>query len=148
MKRTIALAFLASLVFLTVASADQFKPYPGAVVDAKASKDATDTAKEAGMTGKTTIYATRDSFEKVYAFYKGTAKEYKMPGEGGPTKLPSGQELREAYFILDGAKDIVVSKLWIKIQRPYVGGMEIGKDFQVRYKDVRDVTAVTVSERR
>ena len=71
-----------------------------------------------------------------------------MPHEGGPQKLPSGQELKEAYFIFDGGKDITVSKLWIKIQRPYIGGMEIGKDFQVKYKDVRDVTAITVSEQK
>lgn len=148
MRRMIALMFLVSLTFHTAASAAQFKPYPGATVDSKASKEAADIAKEAGITGKTTIYTTRDSFEKVYAFYKGMAKEYKMPREGGPQKLPSGQELREAYFIFDGAKDISVSKLWIKIQRPYVGSVEIGKDFQVRYKDIRDVTAVTVSEHK
>jgi hypothetical protein len=40
----------------------------------------------------------------------------------------------------------MVSKLWIKIQRPYIGSVEMGKDFQVKYKDVRDITAVTVSE--
>ncbi len=148
MRRTIALAFLASLALHPPASAAQFKPYPGAAVDSKASKEAADIAKEAGMTGKTTIYTTRDPFEKVCAFYKGMAKEYKMPQEGGTARLPSGQELKEAYFIFDGARDIAVSKLWIKIQRPYVGGMEIEKDFQVRYKDVRDVTAVTVSEHK
>ncbi len=148
MRRMIPLAFLVFLVFQTTSSAAQFKPYPGAAVDSKASKEAAEIAKGAGLTGKTTIYTTRDSFEKVFAFYKGAAKEYKMPHEGGPQKLPSGQELKEAYFIFDGGKDITVSKLWIKIQRPYIGGMEIGKDFQVKYKDVRDVTAITVSEQK
>lgn len=96
------------------------------------------------------IYATGDSFEKVFAFYKGKAKEYKMPHreKEGVKKLPSGQELKEAFFIFDGAPDIITSKLWVKIQRPYIGRVEMGKDYQVRYEDIRDITAITVSEQR
>jgi hypothetical protein len=48
-----------------------------------------------------------------------------------PPELPSGGVLRETYFIFDGAKDITTSKLWIKIQRPYIGSVETGKDFKV-----------------
>ncbi len=139
---------MVALVFSTVLSAADFKPYPGAKIDEKATKEATGIMKEAGISGKTTIHTTSDSFEKVYSFYKKSAKEYKMPQEEGVKKLPSGQELREAYFIFDGAKDITTSKLWIKIQRPYIGSIEMGKDFQVKYKDVRDVTAITVSEQK
>jgi hypothetical protein len=148
MKRAVyILSFLMFFAFLAPVFAADFKPYPGLKIDTKATKEATELLKQSGMTGKATIYTTSDHFEKVYAFYKGISKEYKMPGEeGGKKKLPSGQELREAYFIFDGAADIMVSKLWIKIQRPYIGSVEMGKDFQVKYKDVRDVTAVTVSE--
>ncbi len=135
-------------VFSTFVYAAEFKPYPGSKIDTKATKEATELLKQSGMAGKATIYTTGDSFEKVYAFYKGSAKEYKMPGERGVKKLPSGQELRESYFIFDGAKDIMSSKLWIKVQRPYIGSVEMGKDFQVKYKDVRDVTAITVSEQK
>jgi hypothetical protein len=149
MKRVICvLSLLMLLAFSTLVIAAEFKPYPGATIDQKATKVATEIAKEAGMSVKATIYTTSDSFEKVYAFYKGIAKEYKMPHGGGVKKLPSGQELREAYLILDGAADITRSKLWIKIQRPYIGSVEMGKDFQVKYKDVRDITAITVSEKK
>lgn len=143
------LSILVVFAFSTLVIAAEFKPYPGSKIDNKATKDATELLKQSGMAGKATIYTTNDSFEKVHAFYKGIAKEYKMPGEkGGKKKLPSGQELQEAYFIFDGAADIMSSKLWIKIQRPYIGSVEMGKDFQVKYKDVRDVTAITVSEQK
>lgn len=147
MKNKMLLIFCLIVVSTPVIAAE-FKPYPGSKIDNKATKDATELLKQSGMAGKATIYTTNDSFEKVHAFYKGIAKEYKMPGERGVKKLPSGQELREAYFIFDGAADIMSSKLWIKVQRPYIGSMEMGKDFQVKYKDVRDVTAITVSEQK
>lgn len=92
--------FYCFLYFHLVFAAD-FKSYIGLKIDKKATKEATGIMKETGMGGKATIYATRDFFEKVYSFYKGIAKEYKMPREGGTKKLPSGQELREAYFIFD-----------------------------------------------
>ena len=44
-------------------------------------------------------------------------------------------DLWEAYFILDEAKDLQDSKLWVKVQRPYIGG------------EVRDVTAIVVTEK-
>jgi hypothetical protein len=37
-----------------------------------------------------------------------------MPGTAEKSmRLSSGQELREAYFILDEASDIMISKHWI-----------------------------------
>lgn len=149
MKRIIfVLSIIMVFVFSTFVFAVEFKPYPGSKIDNKATKDATELLKQSGMSGKATIYTTNDSFEKVVAFYKGMTKEYKMPGKRGVKKLPSGQELKEAYFIFDGAADLMSSKLWIKVQRPYIGSVEMGKDFQVKYKDVRDVTAITVSEQK
>src|SRR5512145_1277622 len=56
-----------------------FKPYPGAAVDQKATKEAKELAE-----GEVTIYTTRDSFEKVLAFYKPLGKEYRMPAPDGP----------------------------------------------------------------
>jgi hypothetical protein len=55
--------------------------------------------------------------------------------------------LKEAYFILDGAEELMGSKLWIKIQQPYIGKVSMGQGFQVKYEDVRDVTAIVVSEK-
>lgn len=149
MKRVICvLSLLMFLAFATLVLAVEFKPYPGAAIDQKATKEATELVKQAGMARKATIYTTSDSFEKVYAFYQGIAKDYGMPSHKEPLKLPSGEVLKEAYFIFDGVADIMSSKLWIKIQRPYIGRVEMGKDFQVKYEDVRDITAITVSEQK
>ena len=63
-------------------------------------------------------------------------------------KLSSGQELREAYFILDNAADIMTSKHWIKIQRPYLGRGQTGEGFHGKYGAVRDVTAIIEEDKR
>jgi hypothetical protein len=89
---------------------------------------------------KATIYTTGDAYEKVYSFYKGAGKEYQMPGESGTkTKLPSGKELKSSFFIFDGAKDLMSSKFWAKIQRPYIG---------IDMKEGPDMTYIIVSEKK
>jgi len=111
---------------LGLANAQDFKPYAGSKLDSEASREAS-----AAAPGKQSeVYTTADSYEKVYAFYKGQYKEFVI-GNGGP-KLPSGQQIRWAFFILDGAKDLATSKYWMKVQRPYVGGSD--------GKDIREVT--------
>jgi len=79
---------------------------------------------------KIIIFTTNDLFENVVAFYRSNAREYRMPGGGKPMKLSSGQELREAYFILDNAGDIMTSKHWVKIQRPYLSRSKRKRDFK------------------
>ncbi|MGQ9638583.1 MAG: hypothetical protein ACUVT6_12465, partial [Thermodesulfobacteriota bacterium] len=77
--------------------------------------------------------------QKVSSFYKGIAKEYSMPRASGTSGKPKKYEkydLYEAFFIFDGAKDLASSKLWVKVQRPYIG------------EDVRDITAIVVSEKK
>jgi hypothetical protein len=108
--------------------AQDFKPYPGAKLDEKASREAS-----AAASGKQSqVFTTEDTFEKVYSFYKGLYKEYTMSSSS--PKLPSGQPLRWAFFILDGGKDLASSKYWMKIQRPYVGGAD--------GQEVRDITVI------
>jgi len=108
--------------------AQDFKPYPGAKLDEKGSREAS-----AAAPGKQSeVYTTGDAFEKVSAFYKGIYKEYAMPNSS--PKLPSGQQLKWAFFILDGGKDLASSKYWMKVQRPYVGGAD--------GQDVRDITVI------
>jgi hypothetical protein len=98
---------------------------------------------------KVIIFTTNDFFENVVAFYRGTGREYRMLGTGGkPTKLPSGQELKEAYFIYDNAADIMTSKHWIKIQRPYLSRERTREGFQGKYEAVRDVTAIIEEDKR
>ena len=131
------IVFTCSLLF-----AAEFKLYPGAKMDEKATKEAQEAASAAKMSNvKATIYTTKDSFQKVASFYKGIAKEHMMPRASGMSGKPRKSDLFEgdlweAYFIFDGAKDLASSKLWVKVQRPYIG------------EDVRDVTAIVVSEKK
>jgi len=107
--------------------AQEFKPYAGSKIDEKASSEAT-----AAVPGKQSeVYTTGDAFDKVYAFYKALYKEYSMSGS---PKLPSGQQIKWAFFIIDGGKDLASSKYWMKVQRPYVGGAD--------GQDIRDITVI------
>jgi hypothetical protein len=108
--------------------AQDFKTYAGSKLDEKASREAS-----AAAPGKQSeVYTTGDAFDKVDAFYKGLYKEYTMRSPG--PKLPSGQQIRWSFFIMDGGKDLASSKYWMKIQRPYVGGAD--------GKDIRDLTVI------
>ena len=80
---------------------------------------------------------TPDSYDKVYAFYKAFAQET-SPG-GGP-RLPDGTQIRWSFFLLDDAKSMAGSKLWLKIQRPSVVDTEM--------KDIRDVTSIQVVRKK
>ncbi len=130
MRRSVILLvagmFVASVNILF--SAQDFKPYAGSKLDEKASREAS-----AATPGKQSeVYTTADPLDKVYAFYKGLYKEYPMRSTG--PKLPSGQQVKWAFFIVDGGTTLANSKLWLKIQRPYVGGAE--------GQDIRDVTLI------
>jgi hypothetical protein len=130
--RGLALFGIAAGMFLATVNrpclAQDFKPYPGSKLDQKGTRDAS-----AAAPGKQSdVYTTDDAFDKVYAFYKGLYKEYTMMR--GTPRLPSGQQLKWAFFILDGAQDFSKSKYWMKIQRPYVGGADS--------KDIRDLTVI------
>ncbi len=147
MKRTLHVLAAAVLVAtVRLVGAEGFKPYPGAKLEEKATQAARQEAVKSGMANmQPAIYLTADTFEKVVAYYKGMAKEYAMPGRKGSTKLPTGQELKEAYFIFDAADDIAASKLWAKVQRPYIGSIKFAAG-AVQYEDVRDVTAIVLAE--
>lgn len=140
MKKIAIVSLFIILLFPLFLFAADFKPYPGAKLDEKATKEANEAAAAAKMSGtKATIYTTKDSFQKVASFYKGIAKEHIMPRASGTTGTPKKYEkydLWEAFFIFDGAKDLASSKLWVKVQRPYIG------------EDVLDITAIVVSEKK
>ena len=100
------------LVFIGVQClAQEMKMYPGAKHDDQLSRDAT-----AAAPGKQVdVYLTSDSFDKVYAFYKGLYKESTMPGARQDPKQP----MRITFFLVDGAENLASSKYWAKVQHPY-----------------------------
>ena len=139
---------VAAVMFLFSVSvwAAEFKPYPGAKLDEKATKDAQEVAAmmKTKTKAKASVYTTDDSFEKVYEFYKGVAKEFSMPhfsAEGTKSAI-TGQTMKAAFFIMDGAPDIQTSNLWIKVQRPAIGL------YKEDLEKAQDITAIIVSEKR
>ena len=108
--------------------AEDFKPYPGSKVDKAASSEASVT-----VPGKESlVYTTPDALERVSSFYKGLYKEITMRSSG-PT-LPSGEQVRWFFFAIDGEASLAKSKFWMKVQRPYVGGVDS--------KDIRQITVI------
>ena len=126
-----------------------FKVYPGAKLEEVYEAKQSEAGAKMSKSPKVIIFTTNDFFENVVAFYRGTAREYRMPGSGGKSmKLSSGQELKEAYFIFDDAADIMTSKHWVKIQRPYLSRDRTKEGFQGKYSAVRDVTAIIEEDKR
>ena len=143
------LAFLMLFASTTVVFAGSFKVYPGARLEDIYETKQSEIEAKMSKASKVIIFTTNDFFENVVAFYRGNAKEYRMPGTGGkPMKLSSGQELKEAYFIFDNAADIMTSKHWIKIQRPYLSRERTREGSQGKYGAVREITAIIEEDKR
>ncbi len=140
-----------ALIILTVATGmlgQAFKVYPGANEFNPPVTQETKKFLDALPPGmQVSDYLTNDSFEKVVAFYAGFAKEYQMPLKKKGAKLPTGQELKQTFFIFDGAKDIMTSKSWAEVQRPFIGSVEM-KGPAPEYHDVRDVTVIVVVQKK
>jgi len=117
-----------------------FKQYPGSRLDEQAKCATTAFSKDLDCT----VYTTGDSFEKVYSFYKALYPEVSIPIP--VQKLPNGQEVKWAFFILDGAKDLARSKSWLKVQRPFIGSIADGG--RGDFRDIRDVSAIQTIHRR
>ena len=143
------LAFVLFFTLSTFVFAASFKVYPGANLEEVNEARQSEAGAKMSKSPKIVIFTTNDFFENVVSFYRGTGREYRVPGTGGkPSKLASGQELKEAYFILDNAPDIMTSKHWIKIQRPYLVGGRTGEGFHGKSETVRDVTAIIEEDKR
>jgi hypothetical protein len=125
-----------------------FKVYPGARLEEVYEEGQSETGGKMSKAPKVIIFTTADFFENVVAFYRGVTREYRVLGGGGkPLRLSSGQELKEAYFIFDDAADIMTSKHWVKIQRPYLGRSQTAGR-PGKYGAIRDVTAIIEEDKR
>jgi len=147
--RAFILTFVMFFALPALGFSASFKVYPGARVEEVYEAKQSEAGAKISKSPKIIIFTTADFFENVVAFYRGLAREYRMPGTGGKsTKLSSGQELKEAYFIFDDAADIMTSNHWIKIQRPYLSRERTREGFQGKYGAVRDVTAIIEEDKR
>jgi hypothetical protein len=136
------------LVVAAIAIAQTAKIYPGAKKYTPPDNEETREAAKAMPPGmQSTIYLSDDAYDKVAVFYRGQGKEFEMPGMQKDAKLPSGQAMHQSFFILDGAEDLRSSKSWVKVQRPFIGSVEM-KDGVPEFKDIRDVTAIEVVEKK
>jgi hypothetical protein len=147
-KSAYVLVFMMFFSLSAAVFAGSFKVYPGAELEDVYEPEQSEAVPRMQKVPKVIIFTTNDFFENVVSFYRSKAREYRMPGGGKPIRLSSGQELMEAYFILDEAGDIMTSKHWIKIQRPYLVRGRTGKEFQGKYEAVRNVTAIIEEDKR
>ncbi len=138
----------ASLLVLAMAagvSAQDVKIYPGAK---QFTPPSTEKAMQAMPPGATeTIYFTHDPYSKVVAFYQTLGKVHTPPWLKLGATLPSGQALKETFYIFDGSTTLTFSKSWVKIQKPYVGAIDM-EGTTPDYHDVRDVTAIFVIQKK
>lgn len=67
-----------------------------------------------------TGYLSKDSFEKVVAFYRGLGRQYTNPNAPGGDKLSSGPRIETAFLIFDDAPDVRTSRNWISIRHSFV----------------------------
>lgn len=124
--------FMFALAVGILSRAQSFAAYPGARPDEKASRAS--SAVTPGVECR--VFTTYDSFDKVYAFYRGKYKEFTAPFPH--QKLPDGREVKWSFFILDGAADLAHSRSWMKIQRPAIDSVNDDGDFI----NVRDISVI------
>jgi hypothetical protein len=146
--RTEALiAALLTLAMIGRAAADGFKPYPGAVKYTPPVSEQNKQFADAVRPGITiTAYLTTDSFDKVVNFYRAIGREHTSASRHTRETLPSGQPIRKTFLILDGAPDLVSSRIWLRIQQPFIGSISHPGGTPV-YSDVRPVTEIVLTER-
>ena len=119
--------------------------YPAAKLDRTATQQAK-TSPAAQPDVEIAVYTTPDGFDKVYGYYQRNGKEYKAIGSRA-RKLPNGHDLRDAFFILDDGRDLLTSKHWVKIQRPYIGQYGLGRN-GAGAGDIKDVTAIVLTHKK
>jgi hypothetical protein len=143
MRLWLVVAWIAIAALAAEQQAD--KVYPGARMDAPGTEQAKNLA--AGQPDlEITVCTTVDPYYKVFAYFEKKGREFKPVGSR-VRKLPNGESLHDAFFILDSAPTIVSSKRWVKLQYPYIGQYGLSRNKTGQY-DIRDVTAIVFSEKK
>jgi hypothetical protein len=55
--------------------------------------------------------------------------------------------MQQTFLILDDAADITTSKRWVTIQHPFIGSVDF-KGGAPAYSDIRDITAIVLTENK
>jgi hypothetical protein len=137
-------AWLAALLFIFLRFAcwaQTFKIYPGAKLDEKSTTEATKSPVNKGMDVK--VYVTPDAFEKFGRF---TLVFFTRPVE--VTRLASPTDLRSTglFSQSNDAKNLWISKYWVKVQRPYIGNRP--GELMPNVNEVRDETVIEVVQKK
>jgi predicted GNAT family acetyltransferase len=170
MRKTTHILLLIVFVCSATVFAAEFKLYPGAKIDERATSNEQtevdsvieilnwrikDPASKLSS-DRIDVYTTSDSFEKVCIFYKRIGKEipgpYSRHDTGKVTKTKSGLTAKTTAFTLDGKASIPESNLWVVIERPYLGEPNYNDPGDAKYLDelfdyISDVTAIIVEKR-
>ena len=143
-KQSLAVFVLAIWPAFTVL-AGEFKPYPGATLDKKATEEANKSMGPDQSTCKLSVYLTPDAYDKAVQFYKGMGTEHPIFANVPKFKgqLPVGEELRKTAVILDGVSEVGDSSLWVQIQHPFILEVKM-KGHTPEFLDVRDLTGITL----
>jgi len=146
--RTPTLAMMAFLACaLTAVAGEAFKLYPGAIKYTPPDTEQTRQWASALPPGTTiTAYLTKDSFDKVVAFYRGLGRPYTSPNTPVGDKLPNGQRMEKAFLIFDDAPDLRTSRSWISIRHPFIRSVSHEKGGVPQYR-VRDVTEIVLTQK-
>jgi hypothetical protein len=167
------IAMIAALTMLATTAALAADLYPGARPDPQVQANTQEFYRQYGVgeTKKATVYSTTDPWEKVAEHYRRSAREYKPPGrEGydldfpksisfeGPGKVArvgSGIRGKQAFFILDDAKELYLSSRWVMVTTPKFasvkanGRMNDPAGIQFAYDGIQNgVTVITIVESR
>ena len=139
MKKAVLPAALLGVSLLAMAA--EVRVYPGATAEDFAAWQRKHPNVNVPPGMHVERYSTPDPLDKVVAFY---AKIGRESGEEKRLKLKTGEEIRMRTFILDGSKkDAATSKLFVRIQRPYVDYISP----ELRGEGVKQLTAIEVISR-
>jgi len=135
-------ALLAALLGMSLlAMAAELRVYPGATAEDFAAWQRKHPNVNVPHGMHVERYSTPDPLDKVVAFY---AKIGREAGQEKRLTLKTGEEIRMRTFILDGTKkDVATSKLFVRIQRPYVDYITP----ELRGEGVKELTAIEVISR-